>query len=329
MRILSAFLALLLVCLAAGYFYTRFKAREISARFPPEGRFAEIDGGRIHYTDLKPAGAAKGVVALVHGASGNEREMRAALGAMLVARGYRVIALDRPGHGWSARFDAAGDASPAQQALLLRRALEKIGVVRPVVVGHSLAGALSLQLALDHADYVSGIVLVGAVSHPWPGGIALYYSISALSFAGPLFNSTLTLPLGLAMFDPTLEKVFKPEKVAAQYRARSGVELVLRPDAFHYNALDVAALHGFVSQAQARYRDIRLPVGIIAGDGDTIVSTPIHARVSAAMIAGAKLTILNGAGHAPHWTRPDKVVDAIEDVVSRAHSAAGRVPSAR
>jgi len=314
---------LLLICLlfaallAAGYFYTAQKSEEIALRYPPEGMLVSVQGGRIHLTDQRPAGESVATVALIHGASGNEREMRAALGEALLCANYRVISIDRPGHGWSDRYDSQRDASPAQQALLIRRALEAIDARHVIAAGHSLAGALTLQLALDHTDIVSGAVMISAVSHPWPGGIAMFYSISSLAIVGPAFNSTLTLPVGLMMMEPVLKGVFAPQSPPAHYRSQSGVDLVLRPQVFHFNALDVAALYGFVSAQQARYSAIKIPLAIVAGEKDIVVSTSIHARALAAQVPGATLDVIANGGHAPHWTHRARVIAAIESVRKR------------
>ena len=54
---------------------------------------------------------------------------------------YRVIALDRPGHGWSERKRGLGAAEPARQAALLAGVLRQLDVRNAVIVGHSWSGA--------------------------------------------------------------------------------------------------------------------------------------------------------------------------------------------
>jgi pimeloyl-ACP methyl ester carboxylesterase len=310
-------IGVLVLALSAAGLFTHWKAREFAQRFPAAGRTIDVEGGRIHLIDTLPSAAVRGVIVLVHGASGNAREMHAALAQPLMQRGYRVISVDRPGHGWSARMDPRGDASPARQAVLIRRAIETIGVKEAIIAGHSLAGALTLTLALDHAPFARGIVLIGAVSHPWPGGIATYYSIAANRWAGPLFAHTIALPAGLALMRASLEQVFAPQSVPREYRMQAGIELVLRPDTFRYNAFDVSALYDYVETQQVRYREITVPVAIVAGESDTIVSTDIHAKTLASSIAGARLTILPNVGHTPHWTHTQEVIAAINDVAAR------------
>ena len=307
----------LLGCAAA---YTDWAGRRIAARFPPAGAFAEAEGLRLHLTETRPSGPAKAVLLLIHGASGNEAEMRSALAASLVASNYRVIAIDRPGHGWSERHPDPASNDPAGQARLIRRALESYGVRSAIPVVHSLAGALGLQLALDHADFARGAVLISPVTHPWPGGIAAYYSLAASPIGG-LFTRTLALPAGQALLDNALASVFAPHPAPSGYLAQTGVELVLRPAAFRANASDVAHLYDFVARESARYGHIRIPVAIVAGSVDTIVLTDIHSRQSAKAIPGADLTILDGVGHVPHWTHPQSIVAAVERVHARAAAA--------
>ena len=121
--------------------------------------------------------------------------MKLALGDRLAPR-YRVILIDRPGHGWSDRPDLRGDASPARQAALVHEALERIGVTRAILVGHSWSGALVTAYALAYPDGVAGLVLLAPVTHPWPGGVGWYNPILTTPGIGTLFARTLALPLG-------------------------------------------------------------------------------------------------------------------------------------
>jgi alpha-beta hydrolase superfamily lysophospholipase len=107
-------------------------ARRAERRHPPKGRFIEVDGVRLHYTDR---GAGRPVV-LLHGnaVSGDDYDTSGV--AETLIRSNRVIVFDRPGFGHSER--PRGRAwTAAQQADLLHEALEMLDVQRPVIVGHS------------------------------------------------------------------------------------------------------------------------------------------------------------------------------------------------
>src|ERR671913_333297 len=193
MRTLLGVLAAVALVLIAGAVATFFIARSIEARYPPHGRFAEVAGGRLHYVELGPGRAAQGTILLLHGASGSSGDTIAALGEPLSKR-FRVIALDRPGSGWSDRIGADA-SSPAVQGRIIREFLDGIGVKRAIVVGHSWAGALATNLALDHADLVSGLVLLAPATHPWPGGdISWYYTPMTWPIVGRLLPWTVTTP---------------------------------------------------------------------------------------------------------------------------------------
>ncbi len=324
MKFALASAALVLGLLITSCLFTYWQARRISTAFPPTGAFVDVEGARIHFTQTLPKSGPSGDIVLIHGASGNEADMRLPLGERLAAQGFRVISVDRPGHGWSTRDEV--DSTPARQALQIRQALEKIGVKRAVVAGHSLAGAMTLQLALDHSDIVEGVVLISPVTHPWPGGVASYYYLTAAPYIGAAFTNTFMMPTALAIFDRSLTLVFSPQIPPENYRKLSGVDLVLRPETFRANARDVVGSYDFVEKEQLRYKTIAIPVSIISGDRDAIVLTHIHSYGSARDIPGSQLQILEGIGHSPHWARPDDVSQRIAEFASTAHSArqAGR-----
>lgn len=299
------------------FLFTQWQTRRLSALYPARGQFVDVEGARIHLTDTPAIGPAKGAVLLIHGASGNEADMRLPLAGRLAALGYRVISVDRPGLGWSERLGGRDDASPARQAQLLRAVAEKIGVPQAIVVGHSLAGVLSLQLALDHRSFTQGLVLLAPVSHPWPGGVATYYGATALPVIGTLFSQTLTLPIGLALINPTLASVFHPQMTPDDYRKRTGLDLVLRPTNFRANAQDVAVIEDFVNREAPRYRSIAVPTIIVTGDKDGVVYTHIHSTGCVRDVPGATLTVLPGVGHSPHWAYPDAVVQAVLQIKER------------
>jgi pimeloyl-ACP methyl ester carboxylesterase len=292
-------------------------ARAIAARFPPAGQFMRVADGRLHVLDLGPRAAALPPVVLVHGASGNLNEMRRALGDRL-ARDRRVVMIDRPGHGWSERVGGPDAATPTRQAAILAQAIGQLGLDRPVLVAHSMAGALATALALDFPDAISGLVLVSPVTHPWPGGISWYYTLAATPLIGSLFANTVAVPGGLLSLKGGIASVFAPHPVPDDYEDRAAIPLVLRPQVFADNARDVAALYAHVAARQSRYGEIRHPVSIVAGDIDTVVSTDIHARAFARAVPQTRLVVLPQTGHAPHHVAPQVVLDEIARVSAAA-----------
>jgi pimeloyl-ACP methyl ester carboxylesterase len=305
-------LALVGAVVLAGALTTRMIARHAQAAHPPVGRFVAVDGGRLHVIDAGPVtGPAAGTVVLLHGASGNAADMMLTLGTALASR-YRVLAFDRPGQGWSERPGGAADASPARQAALIRQALHFLGVSKATIVGHSWSGALALTLALDHHEVTQALVLLGAVTHPWPGGIAWHYTVASQPWLAAPFTEVLSAPLGSLLLPSAVTAVFTPQDAPADYAARTGAALLLRPAAFRANAEDMEGLLAYVTALAPRYAEIRVPTIILHGDQDKVVWLDLHARPLQHAVAGAKLIVLEGAGHMPHHTEPARIIAQID-----------------
>jgi len=255
-------------------------------------------------------------VVLLHGASGNLNDMRLSLGDRL-ARSRRVILIDRPGHGWSERT-GEDDASPGRQAALIAQALDALGVKRAVIVGHSFAGAIVTAFALAYPERVAALALLAPVTHPWPGGIAWFYSVAATPVIGPLFARTIVLPVAWPFLDLLARTVFTPQPMPQDYAQRSALPLLLRPSVFVANARDVARLKESVIRQSPRYGEIVAPTVIITGDRDTIVSPDIHSRALAATLPHAKLIVLPGVGHAVQHVAAELVTEEIGRLIDGA-----------
>ena len=312
-------LMLLGILAVGGWIYTWWQTGVISRRFPPQGAFVGIGGGaRLHYTERDPIGVPRGTVVLLHGASGNQADLMAPLGDPLAAEGFRVLAFDRPGHGWSDRPDGEeGDASPSRQAELIADGLHRLGVTNAVVVGHSWSGSLAAVFALDHRDVTGGIVLLSPVLYPWPTGIAWYYGPAASRWLGPAFTHVVTLPVGQLLLPAGVASVFSPGPVPPHFAERTGVALVLRPDEFENNASDVFHLHAFVTTLGPRLPGIAVPTAVVAGDSDTIAPAYFHGERLAREVPGATIALLQGRGHSPQWSDPDVVIAAVGSVAGR------------
>ncbi|WP_158554726.1 alpha/beta fold hydrolase [Methylovirgula sp. 4M-Z18] len=302
--------------------FNLWQTRRIERRFPPTGAFIDLPGGRLHYTKLSPVQEPRANVLLLHGASGNQADMIAALGPQLVAAGYQVIAIDRPGHGWSDRFSALVAASPSGQAALIHAALAKIGITRSIVAGFSWSGALANTFALQHRDFTQGLVLLAPATHPWPGGkVNWYYAPAAKRILGEIFCRLLVMPVGLMTFARNVAHVFLPNEIPQDYIARANASLILRTREFKANAQDMVGLYDYVCEQSQKLHEIAVPTAILTGDRDQIVYADIHSYNCARAIPGATLKVLPGVGHSVHYAAPDAVLEAIADVFAKSRGA--------
>jgi len=281
--------------------------------YPQRGKTIDVAGARLNVVDLGPRDAAGPPVVMIHGASSNLESMRP-LGDLL-ARQHRVILIDRPGHGWSARDDLE-NSTPAMQAAMIDEALEKLRVSGAIVVVHSLAGALGALLALDYPRRVAGLVMLAPVAYPWPGGVGWYNKVVTTPVIGPLLAYTITLPLGLILSDPGARSVFAPQSMPSGFVRNSATPLLLRPREFLANAWELVTLKAAVAGQAPRYGNIKAPVVVITGDTDTTVSPNIHSRRLAATVPNAKLIVLPGVGHMVQYAAPELVVREVEAMIA-------------
>jgi pimeloyl-ACP methyl ester carboxylesterase len=299
---------IIIVGLAASLaLYSTFGVWQVEHDYPPIGHFIDVDGLQLHYID---SGSGQPVV-LIHGASTNIRDFTSSLVPML-AKHNRVLAFDRPGHGYSTR--PVGDwPDPAVQASYLRAALDALGIEQPLLVGHSWSGAVVLAYLLNYPQDATGGVLLAGASHPWKGGVAWSNTLAGVPILGSIFASILVYPVGQFMLDNAIAEVFQPESPSPGYVQRTGVMLTLRPDNFLANAEDIRLLSDYLHDQSKRYTEIKQPLLIVHGSGDDVVPAWNHADRLIKIIPGAQLLRLDGVGHALHHTRTAWITKQIAD----------------
>ncbi len=286
--------------------------RQIEAAVPPTGRFIDIAGQSIHYTDQGSGPA----ILFIHGLGGQTRNFPPAVIEPL-ARSHRVVVFDRPGSGFSTRpYNAA--ANLRAQAATVAALIERLGLHRPVLVGHSLGGALALTLALEHPDCVGALALIAPLTQsvdasPEPfRGLVVQSPLKRLLIAW-----TLAVPAAMARGAETLKEVFAPDTIPADYGTTYGGLLGLRPKAFYSASTDLVAAPADLVGLVPRYPTIAVPVGILYGSGDHILDPALHGRRLADAIPGAELELVDGGGHMTPIAQPARTVAFIERVAAK------------
>jgi pimeloyl-ACP methyl ester carboxylesterase len=317
MNLIYAAVAFLLALVLALVGVTRVGSWLIERRNQAVGEFADINGARIHYvhipaptkTDLPP-------IVFIHGASANLKDQMLPLRPLLEGHA-ELLFFDRPGHGWSGR-GAGNNENPSAQAATIAALMDRLGIRKAIIVGHSFGGVVTAAFGREHADKTLGLVFLAPATHPWPGGAtSWYYDLTTIPVIGRLFSETLTYPAGALQMADATTCVFAPNKVPDNYLGMAAIPLVLRPSAFRANATDVAGLYSYVLSAAPHYNEITAPTVVISGDRDKIVYAHIHSVGLVRDIAGAELVWVHNLGHKPDWITPDLVVGAIEKVAGK------------
>lgn len=291
--------------------YSEWLGFRAAQDYPPRGSLSAIDGMPLHYREIAPP-APKGTIVLVHGAWSGHADLLESLSPAL--RDYRIIAVDRPGQGWSKRPDSWDWATPQKQAEVVMTLLDRIAPEPVVLVGYSLGGALSARIALERPERLRGLVLLSAMLYPWLGDLTRYHAPVTSPLIGPVFNRLVGIPLASALLPSGLSRAFAPQDVSAGYVAAAELPLMFREEAFRNNLQDIVAADAFLRSQAPRYRSLRVPVIAIAGDRDAIVS-PAQSVAIARDAPAARLIVLPGIGHMPHRAKAQTIAEAIKTLM--------------
>src|ERR1700720_3132282 len=256
--------------------WNTYRARKVEREHPPRGRFVTVDGARLHYLEK---GGGRPVVFL-HGnvVTAEDCDLSGVLD-LASARECHVVAFDRPGYGYSDRPRGAM-WTPGRQAGLLPHAFARLGIERPVVVGHSLGTLVALALALDHPEAVSGLVLLSGYYRPTLRADVPLFSLPAIPVIGDLIRYTVGPLFGAALLPLAAKGMFSPLTVPERFANGFPHGLPLRPSQIRAEAQDTASMVSAVAAMRRRYRELRIPVVIMAGTKDHRRSSQTHCPAS-------------------------------------------------
>jgi pimeloyl-ACP methyl ester carboxylesterase len=289
----------------------------IEALAPPIGRFLEVGGGgsrvRLHIVDSgAQPGQSEPPLVFIHGLLGQLNHFAFALAARFPER--RVVLIDRPGSGYSQK---AHPQTLAEQAAIVARTIDALGLKQPLVVGHSLGGAVALALALDHRDKVGGLALIAPLTHLAPAppklfaGLTKHNRFSLWLGAWTLGPITTFLRAGMAR-----DTVFAPDSMPSGFWRRGGGLLGARPPALLAAARDLVTQPRELPKMMLRYSALDLPIGVLFGMGDRLLDAKTQGADFCAMAPGAELSRIAG-GHMLPVTHPAETETFIRKVLTR------------
>jgi pimeloyl-ACP methyl ester carboxylesterase len=306
------------VGLAASALYVREETRRAERDFPPTGKSITVRGVRLHFIDT---GGADPVLVLLHGNGAMIADMEISGLVDEAAKRYRVIVFDRPGYGYSERpRDRAW--GPKEQADLFRDAFAQLGFVRPLVFGHSWGTQVALSLALNHPNSVGGLVLASGYYFPTARADGIMAAPATVPILGDLMRHTISPLIAGVMAPGMFRKMFAPQPVPSRFSAEFPVGLTLRPSQTRASSEETVMMVPAAAALEGRYRELRLPVCIMAGGADRIVDTDSQAVRLHSVIGLSEMRVLPGLGHMMHYFATDQVVRAIDGVAARAEPLA-------
>jgi pimeloyl-ACP methyl ester carboxylesterase len=307
-------IAIVLIGLVLGglAIFTARTTRQVENALPPRGRFIDVDGARLHYIE---AGSGPPLV-LIHGLAGQHGNFTHSLLGHL-EKGHRAIVVDRPGSGYSARA-AGASATIAAQARTISRFIEALGLRRPLIVGHSLGGAIALSLAVNHPEQVGGLALIAPVTHLPKEVPPIFRGLAIRSpFLRSVVARTLAVPISIRNRHTVLESAFGPQPVPRDYGTKGGGLLNLRPTSFINASRDLMAAHDESGDLTVRYGDIKVPVGVLYGTADRILDPAAHRAALVAKLPKVDCELIDGGGHMILICSADRCATFIARVAQR------------
>jgi pimeloyl-ACP methyl ester carboxylesterase len=234
------------------------------------------------------------------------------------AEHYRVIVFDRPGYGYSER-PRSTVWTPAAQADLLHAALAKIGVSRAIVLGHSWGASVAVALGLRHPPAVEALVLASGYYYPTFRADVALMSGPAIPLLGDLLRHTIAPLIGNLMVPGVLRKIFAPAPIPARF-ARFPIALSLRPSQVRASAAESALMIPDAFALQSHYSELKMPVVIVAGRDDKLVTTERQSARLHADIPQSTFHSIPAVGHMVHHSDPCSVLAAIDEAAQASGS---------
>jgi pimeloyl-ACP methyl ester carboxylesterase len=270
------------------------------------GRLISVEGVELHYTETGQGPP----ILLIHGLNGCTFSFRHL--APLLSDGFRVLALDLMGFGYSERPPHA-DYSLVAQARLVSGFLDALGIEKASVLGHSLGGAVAMHLAVRFPDRVEKLILVDSASDS-----ETRRGVRSARLSRPLLPVVAVftvqnrrfrrMSLRSGFYDPALitpeimEGYITPTRIRGHLRSLGNLMVDRRRDP----ALDPAA--------------ITQPTLIIWGAADRWLPAT-HGRRLQALIPNSRLVVIERAGHLVLEEQPEESARAIRGFL-REESAA-------
>jgi len=261
---------------------------------------AKVNGNDCYiYTGSRPLDAAKPAIVFVHGAA-NDHSVWALQSRYFAHHGYRVLAVDLPGHGRSrgaalATVEAIADWIPAM--------LDATGVTTAAIVGHSLGSLATLACAARHPDRITAIALLGPAAPMLVSDELLAAARDGDHVAYELING----------WSFSAGKQLGGNAIPGMWMTGNAMRLMerTRPGVLHTDLLACRAYVDGLAAATA----VRCPALAIIGARDLM--TPAKgAQAMLAALASKRVVTLRDTGHSMMAEQPDAVLDALRDFLA-------------
>jgi 4,5:9,10-diseco-3-hydroxy-5,9,17-trioxoandrosta-1(10),2-diene-4-oate hydrolase len=274
------------------------------------GHFVSIDGIDTYYERY---GTGPPLILIPAGGS-HTSTWRFNIGAL--SRSHEVWTLDLPGSGYTDK-PATFPYTHRSYAQFVRDFMTKMGIAKAAVAGHSLAGAVALEFALDFPEQTAGLILIASGGYPrgeMPGALNL---VLHRPFSPPLQRTINAILLSFGSYPFIVQEFYSflyhdPAPFARDAGlVQEACDINRTPNAWDAMYWMQRALNfDFAISDVTRIKSVTAPTLIIWGRDDRVAGVQTASRFRQD-IAGSQLVVIDDAGHMVHEEKPDAVNHAI------------------
>ena len=264
-------------------------------RFQVAGKTAFAGTGSTTASSAAPS------IVFIHGA-GMDHTVWTLPSRYFARQGYRVLAVDLPGHG---RSDGPALDRIEDMSDWLKAVCEALDVDTAAIVGHSMGSLAAYRFAADFPQRCRALALLGT-SMPMP--------VTDMLLDAARDNDHAAIEMANAWSHSPAAAVGGNRNPGIWLMA-AGERLIERAAAGVFHA-DLAACNAFDAADPAMARiEVEIPTLVIAGDADRM--TPLRAGLDVARsLPNARVVTLAGCGHAMLGERPNEVLDALIETLT-------------
>lgn len=272
-------------------------------RLVPEDRFLRLGDQLVH---IEQAGAGEPVI-LLHGFGASTYAWRKVMPGL--AGSFRVIAIDLNGFGYTQRPKDFESYTREGQADLVLRVMDRLGIEKAHLAGHSYGGGITIWLASRHPERLRSIVLVDSSAPTYANDrrsrLAGLRPVASLALRALLRPGSVRRSLIHSVYDDSL---ITPEMVR-EYYDRLRVEGVV--DAY-------VGLTGPLRTPPepVRLEEIQVPALVVWGSDDKVISVNAGRR-AAGQFPHGEFAVLERTGHIPMEERPEELLQLMLPFLER------------
>lgn len=267
---------------------------------------AQSDDVVLNYAD----GGSGPAVVYIHGTLTALDEGLIGLGDAF-AGSHRFIAFDRPGHGGSGEGEAS--ASAWRQAELIHGVVQSLGLEKPVIIGHSFGGAVAAAYGLQFPDDIAGVVALAPICFPEPRLEQTLLGLRAFPVSGTWFNA-MAEPWDAMVLPVLWRAMFLPQPMPAAFADGFPFAASARRSQLRADGEEALRMASDLGRSAVAYRHARVPLRVLQGDRDAVVSPERHGRLMSLLWPNSQFTSLPGLGHMAHHFSPEAVVAAVRSI---------------